>query len=159
MIVDLTTELAAQVASRLSLRDRTEVLACLPDGKDLAEWVVDLPQGQGPNHGAWAVMRHGVPVAMGGVSRSPGTPWMAVNWAVGTDAKMEAGAWVMRAALAGHRRFDVEGVCKYQCSCLDSPELSSRWLVRLGYLIEGVLANHGRNGETFKLWGRINHGT
>lgn len=161
MIVDLTKELAQIVAFSLSPRDRIEVLALQPEASDddaaLDAWadaILNVPEDL---RTAWAVHLDGVPVVMGGVVRHPYLTHLATTWAVGTERKLEAGVQIMRAAITAHRAWEDRGVTKFQCSCLDSPELSSQWLVRLGYVIEGVFPGMGRNGETFKVWGR-NHG-
>lgn len=161
MILDLTPELAQAVAANLSPRDRIEVLALQPEASDddtaLDVWADAILRVPEDLRTAWAVTLDGEPVVMGGVVRHPHLTHLATTWAVGTERKLETGVQIMRAALNAHRTWQERGVRKFQCSCLDSPELSSRWLVRLGYAIEGIFPDLGRNGETFKVWGR-NHG-
>jgi hypothetical protein len=160
--IPLTLELAEAVARNLSPRDRAEVLALRPesgdDDLDLEVWAGDVMRTPEHLRTAWAVMLGDEPVAMGGIVRHPGLPHLATSWFVGTARKLEAGVAVMRGAIDGHAIWQDRGVRKFQCMCLDSPELSSRWLVRLGYAIEGIYPQFGRNGETFKVWGR-NHGS
>lgn len=161
MIQDLTHDLAAEVARGLSSRDRTEVLALQPEASTdemaLEVWADAILRVPEELRTAWAVTIKGKPVVMGGVVRHPHLPHLATTWAVGTERKFEAGVQIMRAALNAHRTWQKRGVRKFQCTCLDSPELSSHWLVRLGYIIEGIFPDLGRNGETFKVWGH-NHG-
>jgi len=159
--VPLTLPIAETIASNLSRRDRVEVLALRPDtgddALDLDVWASDVMNT--PEHlaTAWAVLVGSNPVAMGGIVRHPALPHLATSWLVGTPKKLDGGVSIMRIAVESHKQWQERGVKKFQCMCLDSPELSSRWLVRLGYSIEGIYPQFGRNGETFKIWGR-NHG-
>jgi hypothetical protein len=159
--VPLTLEIAEAVARNLSPRDRAEVLALRPasgnDDLDLEAWAGDVMRTPEHLRTAWAVVFDGEPVAMGGIIRHPGLIHLATSWFVGTSRKLDAGVAVMLGAIKDHKQWEEQGVRKFQCMCLDSPELSSRWLVRLGYSIEGIYPVFGRNGETFKVWGR-NHG-
>lgn len=161
MIVPLTEELAQAIALGLSQRDRTEVLAMQPDtcSEDLAleVWADQILRVPDNLRSAWAVLLGGDPVVMGGVVRHPHLPHLATTWCVGSDRKMDAGVQIMRAAVEAHQAWEQRGVRKFQCLCLESPELSSRWLERLGYELEGTYRHFGRNGETFKVWGR-SHG-
>lgn len=156
-IVALTSALAAEVAANLRARDRAEVLAAVPSGMTAAEgmawWLDHITEGGE----SWAALVDGVPVAMGGLRGLDGRPDLAASWAVGTDRKMAAGVAIFLHAVRIHERWTDLGVRRFQCSCLDSPEESSEWLLRLGYQREGVLRSFGRNGEDFIIWGRI-HG-
>lgn len=154
-IAALTRPLALRVAAFLRPRDRVEVLACVPAGLSDAEgllWWVDHITAGGE---AWVAMVDDEPVAMGGIRGIDGRPDLACTWCVGTGRKLEAGAAIFRHALRIHARWHEIGVERFQCSCLDSPEESSAWLERLGYVREGVLRHIGKNRENFIIWGKI----
>ena len=159
--VPLTLDLAETIAGNLSPRDRAEVLALRPasgdDEQDLLAWAADVMRVPEEQASAWAVSVGDEPVAMGGIVRHPALTHLATSWLVGTSRKLEGGVSIMRVAIDSHRWWRERGVRKFQCMCLDSPELSSQWLARLGYAIEGIYPEFGRNGETFKMWGK-NHG-
>lgn len=155
--MDLDRTLAATVAATLRERDRREVLACVPlamtDQQGLAWWLDHILAGGV----SWAAMVDDVPVAMGGLREIDGRPDIASSWCVGTDRKLEAGVAIYLHAARSHQAWEARGIRRFQCSCLDTPEESSMWLVRLGYEREGRLRALGRNGEDFIIWGRI-HG-
>lgn len=155
-IAELNRELATQVAANLRHRDLIEVLACvpwaIPDDEGLAWWLESVLAGGE----SWAALASdSVPVAMGGLRHLPERPDLALSWCVGTDRKLEAGATIYLHALKIHDEWRRRGVRRIQCSCLDTPEESSEWLERLGYVREGVMRSAGRNGENFVLWGRV----
>lgn len=159
MIQTLTAEIAHRIAATLCERDRREILALLPVGGDLNQWVHGLMGSDGL---MWAAFTEdGTPVAMGGATRP--VPHLAQTWAVGTARKHEAGVAIFRTAARMHHDLVADGVRKFQCCCLAEDldcEGGSVWLERLGYTMEGYLRGQGNNGEDFRLWGRveINHG-
>lgn len=157
-IVDLTRDLATEVAGSLRRRDRIEVLASTPHGLTKAQalaWWVDHVLDGGES---WAAVTVDGPVAMGGMRLIAGRPDLAGTWMVGTDRKLDAGPAIFHHALRMHREWTKRGVRRFQCTCLDSPDESSAWLGRLGYEREGFLRQFGLGGEDFIIWGKI-HGS
>lgn len=158
MIQTLTPALAGLIIATLCDRDRRELEALLPPGKDLGWWRDCLFQNTEAE--SWAAFAEdGTPVCMGGITRGS-LPHLAQTWAVGTDRKHEAGVAIFRQASRLHQSWiESRGIRKFQCSCLAEDldcEGGSVWLERLGYVEEGFLRCQGLHGEDFRLWGKVN---
>ena len=157
MIRTLTPALAGIIIANLCGRDRRELDALLPPGRDL-EWWKDCLFSNTDAESWAAFSEDDMPVAMGGITRG-GLPHLAQTWAVGTDRKTEAGVAIFRQASRLHQSWiESRGTRKFQCSCL-AEDLDgnggSVWLERLGYTEEGFLRSQGLNGEDFRLWGKV----
>lgn len=176
--VPLTEALAIEIALNLSPRDRAEVLAVIAprlgqsEAEALTEWAKKRATGVGfVNDKSWAVvflepsgLERGV--AMGGIFENPSMmePWLANTWCVGTSERVSvtaAGVTCFRQAryaMRCWREMPGHSGCKFVCICLDAEGgPSSDWLECLGFSLEGILVQHGRHGETFKIWGNT-HG-
>jgi hypothetical protein len=132
---------AVAVTSRMRQPDR-DCLHAVAEGVDLEQFAINLHQTEGA---AWTVMDGDEPVAIGGVKLP--VPWSGVVWFVCTD-RMRPVTWKK---LIRHGRIVLGNASKQlrrvECHVLGSWAEAVLFAERIGFEVEGVRRNAGRDGQ------------
>jgi hypothetical protein len=138
---DLTLADAVAVTTRMRQVD-AECLHAVADGVGPEQFAINLHQAHGAG---WTVLDDGEPVAIGGVKLP--VPWAGVVWFVCTD-RMRPVTWKK---LIRHGRIVLsnasERLRRVECHVLASWPEAVLFAKRMGFEVEGVRANAGRDGQ------------
>lgn len=138
---DLTLADAVTVTTRMRQAD-ADCLHAISDGIDAEAFAINHHQHPGA---AWTLVEGGEPVAIGGV-RLP-VPWCGVVWMVGTD-RMTPATWKK---LIRHGRIVLANASKrlrrVECHVLSTWGEAEVFARRMGFDLEGVRRNAGRDGQ------------
>lgn len=141
MFRTLTLADAVAVTTRMRQED-AHCLHAISDGIDAEQFAINHFQHPGP---AWTLVQDGEPVAIGGV-RLP-VPWCGVVWMVCTD-RMTPQAYKK---LMRHGRIVLANASRrlrrVECHVLSTWGKAEVFARRMGFELEGVRRNAGRDGQ------------
>lgn len=155
MVVEYDTDLARDIFSRISRQSREDILSRLWS-EDYWEFLLSLDQRKELYEFRRIVLHNNKPMLLMGVDVT--LPGVGQTWCISTEQSFESAHLLVTEALKAQKILQSSGVFhRLYTLCNEKDKKSTRWLKLLGYVKEGVLIGHSKQGDDFSMW-RLNNG-
>ena len=155
MVVDYNSEMARDVFSRISDQSKEDVLARLWSD-DFWEQYKSIDQATNLYELRRIVVKNQTPMLLMGVDVV--LPGVGQTWCISTKESYKSAFSLVKEAMKAQQILTSSGSFhRLFTLCNENDNKSMKWLTLLGYVKEGVMKGHSKQGGDYSMW-RLQHG-